>query len=76
MTLEDKIYFRCQAVYKTRGVKPIGVVLDRDSYITMRKMSVWESRFVQARFSLEGGDRYNGLLVSVAETDEETIIVY
>ena len=76
MTLEDKIYFRCKAVYKTRGVKPIGLVLDRDSYITMRKMPVWESNFVQARFSTEGGDRYQGLLISVAETNEETIIVY
>ena len=77
MTLDEKIHRRYSAVYRTRGIKPIGLVVDRETYIKLQQMSPWGTNFIPAKFSYGvNGDRYKDLLVSVAETYEETIIVY
>ena len=72
MTIDDKIYNRWVAVYKTRGIKPIGLVVDKATYIKLLQQPIAESYL-----DTNGpGQKYKDLLVSVSNIDEETIIVY
>ena len=77
MTIEDKIISRYRAVCSNKGVKPIGLVLDRGTYQYLKRQPPWDTLFKDNINTNDlNGDRYCGLLVSVAETQEETIIVY
>ena len=77
MTLEEKISNRCNVVYRRRGIKPVGLVVDENTYGILCSRSSWNYNFVGVNFGYGPGyDTYAGLMLSVIRAKEEIITVY
>ena len=73
------IYVRRKGIVKARNVVPIGIVMSREYYETLRGKHPWKSPLTTAhQRGFEGeqkGDMYQGLDVAITKSPN-TLIVY